>query len=147
PHRRGVAEIVDLNRRRTERQDAKAKVLREAHQIDRDIHLKLAEQICHFAIALMANVDESLECVPDSILHLVRIAWGERDCDGLEFRLVMVLEQSGDEAGDRVIAKIGGQIGNSDAFMRIAFTLPQLAISRLIPLGDKSPCAVKLKLG
>src|SRR6266480_2416485 len=60
-HRRGKSEIIDLNRSRAKGKNSSAAVSGETGKINDDINFHFAQEHCHFMVAFISNVDESVE--------------------------------------------------------------------------------------
>ena len=65
----GVAQIIDLDGRRTLCQRAKPVVSRQPHEIDDDVDLVLLNEIGDLSIAPATNVDEMFDPRLDPVSH------------------------------------------------------------------------------
>ena len=106
PGRARIAEVDNLNRRRTTGQDARPGALGVAVQIDDDIGSEIVQQLRDLAIRLRAHVEKSIEGRRDACAQGAAVVRAEGDAEGFEACAVMQLEQANGGARDRMIAKI-----------------------------------------
>ena len=109
-HRAGKAEIVDLDGSRPARQDLRPRTGGEASQIDEDLDVELAYQLDHVLVGKMADVFEALECCLQAVAHLAAVIRSVGDGADFEALAVVLLENSGHQMRDGVIAKIGRHV-------------------------------------
>ena len=72
-HCAGIAQVIDLNRRGSQREDLAAAKLGDSVQIDRNIDPQIARQAGNLGIRTLAHVDEAVECLGHPSVH----AWFE----------------------------------------------------------------------
>src|ERR1700745_2291727 len=60
-HRAGISEIAHLHRRGASREDAGARILREALEVDRNVDLEGAHELDDGLVALHTDVEETVE--------------------------------------------------------------------------------------
>ncbi len=123
-HGAGKAEIADLDRRRTACEDSSPRTFGETHQIDGDIDLRVLYQPCHFRVALVADVMEVFESCAQPRAHLAPVSDAERERDGFEAFLIMVLEHPSGECRDRMVAEVRREIRQADATMCVDLAFP-----------------------
>src|SRR6267154_57218 len=70
-HRPGIAEIIDLNRRRSHGEDAWPAVLRESFKVDGYVKFKAPRQQRNILIGQSADLYETVKCFLQSSPHLI----------------------------------------------------------------------------
>jgi len=114
PHGPGIAQIVDLDRGRTSRQDGGAAILRIAVEVDRDIHVEIADVARGVRIGGAANHIEMVECLEQARPDVARIVLAKADAVDLETRPVVALDQLRNHVADRMLAEIRRHIGDAE---------------------------------
>ena len=101
-----ISQVIDLDGRRTIRQDAGATVIGESFQVDGDVGLPLAQHLGDVAIALTTNVDKVVECVLKPPPHVTVSVGPERYGHRLEALSVVLFKQTCGQVRGGMIVEI-----------------------------------------
>ena len=83
-------------------------------QVHRDVHLQGAHQFGDLPGAHLPAVDDPVEGGGDPLSKGAPVVRVQGDRDGLEPRLVVLLEETGRQVPDRVLAQVGRDVGQAD---------------------------------
>ena len=113
----GIAEPLCLDRRRTEAQDVRPRILRVTLEIDGDVDLERRQQRRDLAVALRPHVEKAIERPRQPLADVAAVVGPERHPDRLEARPVVQLDQLRDQVGGGVAVIVGGEISNANLVM------------------------------
>src|SRR5262249_52461275 len=114
PHRAGIAEIIDLYRRRPAREDRSPAFPCVARQVDQYVDRIVMDQLGRLPLRRLADVDETIEGAGEAGSHGVAIVRAARIADNLEAATIMPFDQLGDQKSHRMAAEVRGEIAETD---------------------------------
>ena len=94
------------------RKNAETIISRMAVEVDRDVHPELAEQLSDFSVTATAHIVKMIEGLDETCAHWALVIGPEGNAEHLEPRPIVLLEELGDQIGDRVLTKIRREVGN-----------------------------------
>src|SRR5262249_29484013 len=112
---------------------------------DGDVDLEITYELRDVAVAQRAGIDEAVERSSEARMHRARRMGREGDCGRLETGAVMALEQPGRQQRHRMVAEIGGQIGDADARMWVMLAAPERPGRCGVSVLHEAPCAAELE--
>ena len=115
PQCAGVADQVDGHRRRPVPEDAKARALGVAHQVDGDVDLLLAQVPGDFGIAQRVDLVVALEAGAQAIAHAGALGLAVGVSVDVEAAAVVQLEHFGQGRHHGMLGEVGRQVGDADA--------------------------------
>ena len=92
PHRAWKSQIVDLNGRRSKRQNFGPRADRVALQIDEDVHFVASDTLGRCTPGERSDVDKGIESILDPPSHLTVVTCAEGIATNLEAGSVVTLE-------------------------------------------------------
>src|SRR3954451_7696018 len=106
-------------------EDASPTISRVAVEIDYNVDFKLAYQLRDLAIVHRFHIDKTIKCGDDPLSHLASIICTKRNRSRIKARPIVMFKAAGDCVRDRMVAKIGCAIGNTDFVVGIPLAAPQ----------------------
>src|SRR5439155_16082903 len=92
-HARGIAEIADLDRRGTVRQDCGARLLGMALEVYGDVDIKIKQNLSYFLVTAQHHVVEMVECFDQTCTDVAAIVATVGDAQYFEVRPIMAFKQ------------------------------------------------------
>ena len=94
------------------------------HLVNGDVDFPLPQKHRHLAVVLLARIMKVIEGLHQPLPHDAAIVRPERDRGNFKLRTVMALEHLRRQGGGDVAVEIGGEIGDTNFVMAIAFAVP-----------------------
>ena len=120
-----IAEPGQLDGRGAAAEDAEARALREALEVDQNIDAEAADRLGGFGVGEGQDVDVIVHRVEHALVHGVVAAGSGRVAEGedLEAVAVMRLQHAGEQRHGRVIVEIAGDIADADNLRILALDI------------------------
>ena len=107
----------DLNWRGTECEDLRAVSCRISDQVDQDVDFLALDELGNLEVIQFSHIDEAIEGPLNAFPHAALVVRSERQADHFEQRAVVPLEETHEHVRNRMFAKIGRQIGQTNTAM------------------------------
>src|SRR5690242_9801315 len=105
-----IAEVANLNGRRTLRQDPDPRVESVAHQVNDNMDLETSYELRHLLVGLAGHVNEPIERPSKTAAHRAVVVRRERDADDFEALPVMDLEKLRGQIGDGMGVEVSRKV-------------------------------------